>query len=228
MDDQAELVWRKALRARGREWVMGELRRRVGQPDDPLYDVVFEEPLPTRDFCHRWCAEEENTIFRMSWHIPASIVALAIFLICCVKAVNSWDTSQSELARQMPATAATSTSSTSQTKMPKNSDNMPTNVPNPATQNAAGTSSGAKSLPSVCSYAVYDTAECNNSPYVQWSGSVNGTAQQQSQSAAPTVGTQSMGSALQTQSTNSTVQAQPMAAPALSQMSSAPASQSHH
>ncbi len=42
----------------------------------------------------------------MSWHIPASIAALAIFLICCVKAVpNSWDTSQSELARQMPATA---------------------------------------------------------------------------------------------------------------------------
>ena len=223
MYDHAELVWRKALRARGREWVMAELHRRVGQPNDPVHDVVFEEPFPTRDFCHRWCAEDENTIFRMSWHTPAVIAALALFLICSVKAVESWNTGQSELARQMPASA-----DTSHTKMPKNSDTPPLNVPNPSTQNSAGTSPGANRLPSLCSYAVYDTTQCNNSPYTQWSGSASGTSQQQSQWAAPTGRAQATSSILPTQPSSSTVQNQPMTAPVLSQSSSPTSSQSHH
>jgi hypothetical protein len=56
----ALLVW---LAFRG-----GELRRRAGQVGDVMYDIVFEAPLPTRQFCEQWCAEEDNKAFRISWH----------------------------------------------------------------------------------------------------------------------------------------------------------------
>ena len=48
MDEQTEAVWRKALQARGKDWVMSELHRRPGLPEDALYDVVFKEPYPSR------------------------------------------------------------------------------------------------------------------------------------------------------------------------------------
>ena len=49
-DDPAEIVWRKALQARGRDWVMSELQTRPGRHEDIVCDVVFEQPYPTRAF----------------------------------------------------------------------------------------------------------------------------------------------------------------------------------
>ena len=86
-----EETWRKALRERGREWVQAELRRRPGRPEDTLYDVVFEEPFPTRQFCLNWCAEQDNRLL----HFPGTtIAAIGVFLllaVCTFKAFQATD-----------------------------------------------------------------------------------------------------------------------------------------
>jgi len=76
-----EAAWRKALQARGREWVAAELKRLPGQPRDRLLDVVFEEPHPTREFCQQWCAEEENH-FHLSWSTLGAGALLVIVVAC--------------------------------------------------------------------------------------------------------------------------------------------------
>ena len=91
MADGSEAVWRTALMAKGKDWVSAELRRRPGQPGDAVYDVVFEDPLPTREFCQRWCAEEENRLVRFSWEKVAAIVFLVLTIVCAVGAVKSWN-----------------------------------------------------------------------------------------------------------------------------------------
>ena len=88
MEYGAEEVWRKGLQARGKEWVLSELRRRPGQPEDVLYDVVFKEPYPTRAFCFQWCAEEENRVFRMSWHTYATIIAMVLLIVSILKGIE--------------------------------------------------------------------------------------------------------------------------------------------
>lgn len=215
MDDHDEQVWRKALQAKGKDWVMAELHRRAGQPGDAVYDVVFVEPFPTREFCHRWCAEEENRIFRMSWHTVAALVALAVFAVCSVKAVQSWNEPGSASMHRSATAAATSPAT-----MPRrNSDQMTNDQPNRGMKNSAVTSSSASSPPSLCSYAIYQTAECNNSPYGQWSGSANGASRQQSGSTT---------SSVSMQSTNSAFQTQPMTSAGRAQSMPSTSSQSHH
>jgi hypothetical protein len=91
MEYGIETVWRKGLQARGKEWVLSELHRRPGQPDDVLYDVVFKEPYPTRAFCFQWCAEEENTVFRMSWHTYATLIVLALLIVSILKGISAWN-----------------------------------------------------------------------------------------------------------------------------------------
>jgi hypothetical protein len=87
----SEMAWRKALEARGRDRVMAELQARGGQPNDIVLDLVFEDPYPTREFCLRWCAEQDNRIFHLSGHAIAVIIALVIFLAVGAKAVVSWN-----------------------------------------------------------------------------------------------------------------------------------------
>ena len=41
MADGSETVWRNALTAKGKDWVLAELRRRPGLPGDAVYDIVF-------------------------------------------------------------------------------------------------------------------------------------------------------------------------------------------
>jgi hypothetical protein len=100
MDELTEVAWRKALKVKGKDWVMAELHTRPGRPDDPLYEVVFTEPLPSRQFCRQWCAEEENRFFRMSWHNYATIFAMVLFIVCVFKGVQSWNEASREQAMQ--------------------------------------------------------------------------------------------------------------------------------
>jgi len=172
MDEQTEAVWRKALQARGKDWVMSELHRRPGLPEDALYDVVFKEPYPTRAFCFEWCSEEENRLFRMSWHTYAAVFALLLLIVCLFKGVTAWnDTSRSidllqakamnQATRGVPAAGSSSTAV----------DNTLTNdIPTMATSSDSGASSGTptsggatsgqNTLPSVCGYITYDTLRC--------------------------------------------------------------------
>ena len=109
MEYGAEEVWRKGLQARGKEWVLSELRRRPGQPEDVLYDVVFKEPYPTRAFCFQWCAEEENRVFRMSWHTYATIIAMVLLIVSILKGMSAWNDETASLQMlQAQTTAGTS------------------------------------------------------------------------------------------------------------------------
>jgi len=86
-----EMDWRRALDAKGRDWVMAELKRRAGRPNDVVLDVVFSEPYPTRAFCERWCAEQDNRMFHLSGHAIAIIVASILLFAFAIKAVVSWN-----------------------------------------------------------------------------------------------------------------------------------------
>ena len=106
MEYGIETVWRKGLQARGKEWVLSELHRRPGQPDDVLYDVVFKEPYPTRAFCFQWCAEEENTVFRMSWHTYATLIVLALLIVSILKGISAWNDETASLNMLQAQTTA--------------------------------------------------------------------------------------------------------------------------
>jgi hypothetical protein len=103
-------VWRTALRAKGRDWVLSELRRRPGQPEDTLYDVVHEPPFPTREFCQRWCVEEDNKFLSVPTSTKFALCALVIMIIFAGMAVHSWTSIE---PRQQPGmTAAQAAAST--------------------------------------------------------------------------------------------------------------------
>jgi hypothetical protein len=80
MSDHDETRWRQALESRGSDWVTRELQLRAGQPNDYLLDVVYEAPHPTREFCQRWCAEQENKMAGLSLGTMSTMLIL-IFLM---------------------------------------------------------------------------------------------------------------------------------------------------
>lgn len=84
------VAWRNALQAKGRDWVLTELRTRPGQPQDILYDVVHEPPFPTREFCQRWCVEDDNKILRVAGSTKAAIIAVPFLLLFLAMAVHGW------------------------------------------------------------------------------------------------------------------------------------------
>jgi hypothetical protein len=153
MADNAE-VWRKALRAKGKFWVAAELQRRPGLPRDAVYDIVFEEPYPTREFCQRWCAEEDNRIIRFSWETAGVLIFLVLAVVCSLGAVRSWNA-------PLPPTAspAVSMQTVPQTFSLGNSATPTNDVPSQSTAGSADSSS-AGSLPLVCAYQTYETAAC--------------------------------------------------------------------
>ena len=57
--------------------------------NDPVLDVVFAEPLPTREFCQRWCAEEANKIFALSKGMIVALLLVVLFAGSLVRAVSS-------------------------------------------------------------------------------------------------------------------------------------------
>jgi hypothetical protein len=81
MSAQDETRWRQALASRGRDWVAHELQLRAGQPNEYLWDVVYEAPHPTREFCQRWCAEQENKIVGLSPGITVAMLMLVVVTI---------------------------------------------------------------------------------------------------------------------------------------------------
>jgi hypothetical protein len=154
MDDLTEIVWRKALQAKGRDWVMSELRTRPGRADDAVYDVVFEQPYPTRAFCLQWCAEDENRIFRMSWHTYAALFALILFVVCFFRAVQTWNAPE-------PASRSAAAAAGSPRAGGGNSANITNSVPSQDASSANGASSGSSNTQSsVCAYITYDTTRC--------------------------------------------------------------------
>jgi hypothetical protein len=96
VERNVEAAWRKALEAKGRDWVDAELRKRAGQPDDVVLDVVFQEPYPTRAFCQRWSAEQDNRMFHLSGHAKAIIIAFVVLVVFGIKAINSWENRPTE------------------------------------------------------------------------------------------------------------------------------------
>ena len=167
MDEQTEAAWRKALKVRGKDWVMAELHAKPGRPDDTLYDVVFEEPYPTRQFCFQWCAEQENKVFRMSWQNYAAIFALILFLVSTIKAIESWDSAAFELkANQTLNAKSGSLGAGGPVRQPRGgADAMSNDIPTYSSSGGGASSSGSassaqKSPPGICDYATYNTARC--------------------------------------------------------------------
>lgn len=158
MDDRTETAWRAALQQRGREWVVSQLRTRPGRPDDIVYDVVFEAPYPTRAFCMQWCAEQDNRIFRLSWHSYAAIFMLLLVIVCFWQAAGSWTSHELAVARQQSAAPPAAPD-----KLGSSPSSVDVGIPNSNPQSAS-TSSGASgssvSPPSLCNYITYDTLRC--------------------------------------------------------------------
>jgi len=148
-----EADWRAALEVRGREWVAAELKRRPGQPHDPLLDVVFEEPYPTREHCQQWCAEEENRFHPWSWSTIAAGALLVMVVVCAMHAVSS--RRGQETAQQIQA-MANAAAATSPAPLPMSAP-LTNDVP---TSNSSSTPTAATSLPAVCAYQSYPTAAC--------------------------------------------------------------------
>jgi hypothetical protein len=147
-----EGIWRMALERRGRDWVARELQARFGQPEDEVLDVIFEQPYPTREFCQRWCAEQDNRVFSMSGNTIV-IIAAFIFLIAVIaRAVVSWDNYRPPEAESLSAGSG---------PPPRGGDTLqdPSSGPVPSADNGASSSPPQTSISS-CTYATYPTAEC--------------------------------------------------------------------
>ncbi len=92
MSDNEERRWRVGLESRGADWVKARLRERTGRPDDEVFDVVFTGPNPTRAFCEKWCAEQDNRILRMSTTTKFAWVLAIVLVVFVVKAFLAWRT----------------------------------------------------------------------------------------------------------------------------------------
>ena len=101
-----ETAWRQGLQAKGRDRIMAELKTRAGAPDDVVLDVVYEAPYPTREFCQRWCAEQDNRMLHLSGYGKAVLVALILLVAFGIKAIVSWNSlpmnQQSQAQLQTP------------------------------------------------------------------------------------------------------------------------------
>ena len=139
----SETVWRAALMARGKDWVMAELRRRPGGPGDAVYDVL-RSPLPTREFCQRWCAERGKPAWfafpgrRWRHCFPG------LTIVCAVGAVKSC-----EMTRRRRA-ARTATNSAPQASPARGSNQITNDVPGSTSQRAAEFSAVGNSPPPLC------------------------------------------------------------------------------
>jgi hypothetical protein len=89
-DDLAILAhtgrWNDAMRSMGRAAVEAELRRRTGRPADLVDDIGGEPPYPTREFCERWCTEQDNILFQFSPRMAVILTLIVAILACLVMA----------------------------------------------------------------------------------------------------------------------------------------------
>jgi hypothetical protein len=89
-DDLAILAhsgrWHDAMRRMGRAAVEAELQRRPGPPAELIDDIGGEAPYPTREFCERWCIEQDNILFQFSLRTAAILILIIAILACMVMA----------------------------------------------------------------------------------------------------------------------------------------------
>jgi hypothetical protein len=72
--------WTDALRRLGKEAVWARLSQHPGHPREPLDDIVYEPPFPTREFCQQWYTDEENA-FRVD---PAKVGIVAVLALIAI------------------------------------------------------------------------------------------------------------------------------------------------
>jgi hypothetical protein len=157
--DQDE-VWRRGLRARGQHWVMAELHRRAGRPEDVLLEVVFEPPYPTRAFCQQWCAEEANRI-RVPATLKAAIVLAALAQVCIGEAVIGWE----NLAAEQQLEANSAAPGAADAPPSGSAQGVTNDLPGPVSTTPVGTVPAAEpslntDLSTICAYQTYTTAAC--------------------------------------------------------------------
>jgi hypothetical protein len=97
-----EDAWREALRTKGRDWVLAELNTRPGLPQDPLLDVVYEQPFPTREFCQRWCVETDNQYLRLSGYTKGVLCGVLVLGILVAMATFSLESAGPTKLRTAP------------------------------------------------------------------------------------------------------------------------------
>jgi hypothetical protein len=155
--------WRDALQRMGKDAVRAELQRRSGSPDDLMYDIVYTPPFPTRDFCWRWCAQEDNKLFSFSRHTIIILFAIAIFLGCFIRMVDSFNAptspkhaSSPQASRVAHAGGANAGASSGQSG-PSLDQSNPSIVPS---SSSSAASSSSATAPSACAYITYDTSRC--------------------------------------------------------------------
>jgi hypothetical protein len=94
-DDLAVLAntdrWHSAMRRMGRAAVEVELRRRPGRPTERIDDIGGEPPYPTREFCERWCTEQDNKLFQFSLRTAAILTLFVAVIVCVLQAVTDFD-----------------------------------------------------------------------------------------------------------------------------------------
>jgi hypothetical protein len=90
-DDLAILAhtgrWNDAMRRMGRAAVEAQLQRRPGRPTERIDDIGGEPPYPTREFCERWCTEQDNILFQFSPRM-AGVLVLVIIIIASMVMAN--------------------------------------------------------------------------------------------------------------------------------------------
>lgn len=165
MDELVHAAWQKALKAKGREGVLSELRKRPGRPNDIVEDIIFQEPYPTRAFCQQWCNEQDNKIFSVSWHTYGAAAALILFVVCVLMAVQSWNAADVVASTgPLPALGAPDGGSSSDRS---SSNAIPSMTGDTSASSAASSSVAASSAASadltICAYQSYQTAQCNTS-----------------------------------------------------------------
>jgi len=144
-------IWRQGLRKRGKDWVLAELHRRAGGPDDVLLEVVFQPPYPTRAFCLQWCAEEESRI-RVPPSLRLALVVAVLTVVCVLKAVTSFQSLPAEQGVQ-----ASNAAPRAATAQPIGMAAGITPGPGSATQTNPASNTD---LSTVCAYQAYATAAC--------------------------------------------------------------------
>jgi hypothetical protein len=78
--------WHDAMRRMGRAAVEAELQRRPGHPAELMDDIGGEPPYPTREFCERWCTEQDNALFQFSPRMAVVLGLLVLILASLVMA----------------------------------------------------------------------------------------------------------------------------------------------
>jgi len=95
--DDAALVgdaarWRKAMETMGRISVEATLRRRPGRSYEPVLDIVDEPPYPSREFCERWCIEQDNVILPLTPKTAVIVLLFGAVAACLWAAVSNIST----------------------------------------------------------------------------------------------------------------------------------------